>query len=226
VEVSPSTRDPRLIRYQARQHGLKSVLTKRYLRDARCYRPGHELQRAYEAFADLLFAWSDCASACDLGCGPGLVLQALAHKGVDVLGFDGSPAAVSWASPSIRSKVQIRDLAVPQHLGVFDLAISTEVAEHLPKRVSKTFVENIARAARHKIAFSAAHPGQWGDGHINCRPPGFWIALFEREGWQFDPKATSWIRGELGRSEDARKAAPWLLENLLLFERVPLATVQ
>jgi 2-polyprenyl-3-methyl-5-hydroxy-6-metoxy-1,4-benzoquinol methylase len=181
MAVSPSTRDPRLIRYQIRRHGLKAVITKRYLTEE-CFRADERLEVAYRRFAELLLRWSRCVSACDLGCGRGFVLEFLAGRRVEVAGIDGSPAVLPLLDPSIRSRVRILDLAVPQHLGKFDLAISTEVAEHLPRRTSRTFVQNIAQAATSKIAFSAAHPGQWGDGHINCRPQSFWISLFQDQG--------------------------------------------
>ena len=64
------------------------------------------------------------------------------------------------------------DLRKPVTIGrTFDLAVSVEVAEHLPPQRSEWFVEDLCRLAP-VVLFSAAVPGQ-GDpkytGHLNER---------------------------------------------------------
>lgn len=59
------------------------------------------------------------------------------------------------------------DLRKPTVLGrEFDLAISTEVAEHLKESFADVFVDNITNAAK-QILFSAAIPNQGGVHHVN-----------------------------------------------------------
>ena len=217
VAASPSTRDPRLIRHQIRRYGLKSVLIKSHLYDDAFFRADDQFRCGYVELADLIFEWAQPASAGDFGCGRGFLVEYLARRGVDVTGIDVSSAVLKFVDPSTRSRIQIRDLTKRQDVGVFDLAVSVEVAEHLPKRASQTFVQNLTRAAKKNIVFSAAQPGQWGAGHINCQPQSFWIRLFEQEGWRHDESASESFCRAVQASEALGDAAPWLIANFMLF---------
>jgi len=114
-------------------------------------------------------------SVCDFGCGNGFLLHFLAQRGIEVSGVEGSSDALKFMDNSIRSRILVHDLTEPIETSVHDLVISTEVAEHLPKRAAATFVQNLASSAARSIVFTAAHPGQLGGGHIgqklsrNCR---------------------------------------------------------
>lgn len=61
------------------------------------------------------------------------------------------------------------------------LAICVEVAEHLLPETGPKLVAGLCRAPR--VLFSAATPGQPGDGHINCRPHTYWHGLFAGHGF-------------------------------------------
>ena len=65
----------------------------------------------------------------------------------------------------------------------FDLAMSLEVAEHLPSDQAEIFVETLTKLAP-VILFSAAIPGQGGMGHINEQWPDYWVNLFIKKGYQ------------------------------------------
>lgn len=91
--------------------------------------------------------------------------------------------------------VKQSDLAIPAHCfrpvdltkGVdlgnrFDLAISLEVAEHLPPALGPSFVQTLTNLAP-CVLFSAAIPFQGGHGHVNERWPDYWADLFEAEGF-------------------------------------------
>jgi predicted nucleic acid-binding Zn-ribbon protein len=64
----------------------------------------------------------------------------------------------------------------------FDLAISMEVAEHLPYHRSETFVRDLV-ALSDVVLFSAALPYQGGVDHINEQWLEFWAVLFQRYGY-------------------------------------------
>lgn len=64
----------------------------------------------------------------------------------------------------------------------FDLAVSLEVAEHLPERRAKQFVANIVEHAP-CVLFSAAIPYQRGTDHVNEQWPDYWAALFAERGY-------------------------------------------
>ena len=134
-------------------------------------------------------------------------------------GVEGSSRAVAHIDASIRNHVVVHDLARHISFPLHDLVVCLEVAEHLPKRASTSVVANVAKSADKYIAFSAAQPGQWGDGHINCQPVSFWLRLFSERGWVADYGAREVVRAEL-RNLAFREQLPWILSNLLLLRSV------
>ncbi|MDY6836615.1 MAG: methyltransferase domain-containing protein [Thermodesulfobacteriota bacterium] len=217
VAESPSRRDPRLIWYQILTKGFRKAVIARY--DAMFYEAHDELKPGYAKLADHIYDWAKPRSACDLGCGNGFLLYFLAQRGVEVFGVDGSPDVLDFVDQSLHGRVAVASLTSRQDFGVNDLAISTEVAEHLPKRASRAFVDNIVRSARKHIVFAAARPGQWGDGHINCQPRGFWIKLFMERGWVYDHQATEAFVSKVNNTSEIVKTLPWMLDNFMLFGR-------
>jgi SAM-dependent methyltransferase len=118
-------------------------------------------------------------SVVDVGCGTGSWIAAFQSEGVtDSLGVDGD-----WV---LESELRIpRDRFVPVDLTrtfalprSFDLAISLEVAEHLPEQSARGFVESIVATAP-AVLFSAAVPHQGGWNHLNEQWPEYWASLFK-----------------------------------------------
>jgi hypothetical protein len=151
-------------------------------------------------------------SAIDLGCGAGGWLHALEDHGVtDLLGVDGEH--VRERTMEIKaSEFRPHDLREPFSIDRrFDLAISTEVAEHLPDTSASSFVESLTRLAP-VVLFSAAIPGQPGINHINCQWPSYWANLFQRFG--FD--AYDCIRPVVW---DDERIDWWYRQNLVLYAK-------
>lgn len=149
-------------------------------------------------------------SALDVGCGVGAWLAVLREKGVaEVAGIDGS-----WVDEKLlkipADKFRRADLSAPLKLERrFDLAISLEVAEHLPPERAEGFVGELTGAADF-VLFSAAIPFQGGYGHVNEQWQSYWAERFARRGFA----VRDWIRPRLW----ADAAIPvWYRENLLLF---------
>ncbi|MEW4448467.1 methyltransferase domain-containing protein [Qipengyuania sp. JC766] len=124
-------------------------------------------------------------SLCDFGCGVGSWLAAAEEIGIsDVRGYEGTWAreADMVVAPEI---IDLRDLRQP--IGTdrrFDLAMTLEVAEHLPEDRAATFVADLC-AHSDLVLFSAAIPMQGGVGHINERWPSYWAEFFSGNG--YDP---------------------------------------
>ena len=126
----------------------------------------------------LIFELVKPASIIDVGCGTGHWLAAALELGIaDILGIDG--AWVLNAKLAIPAdKFAAHDLSQPLSVTRrFDLAISLEVAEHLPASQARSFVQSLCRAAD-KVLFSAAIPGQGGRHHLNEQWPSYWASLF------------------------------------------------
>ena len=122
-------------------------------------------------------------SVVDLGCGTGSWLATVREHGV-------TDASASMVTTSIARALEIppeqffaADLTEPLPLDrTFDLAISVEVAEHLPEDAAEVFVGSLARLAP-VVAFSAAIPAQGGTGHINLQWQAYWAERFARCGY-------------------------------------------
>ncbi|MGE4220052.1 MAG: class I SAM-dependent methyltransferase [Alphaproteobacteria bacterium] len=150
------------------------------------------------------------ASAVDLGCGNGGWLSVLHELGVeDVLGLDGDWVALDQLRIARERFRRVR-LDAPIDLDRrFDLAISLEVAEHLPPERASGFVATLCDLAP-LVLFSAAIPDQGGLNHVNEQWPAYWAALFQRHGYRpidvirpavWENPAVTW----------------WYKQNLLLF---------
>ncbi len=89
------------------------------------------------------------------------------------------------------------------------MAMTLEVAEHLPHNAADTFIDTLTRHAD-VVLFSAAVPNQSGNHHINEQWPQYWLAKFQaREYELFDV-----LRGRLW---DDERVAWWYRQNLLLY---------
>jgi SAM-dependent methyltransferase len=124
-------------------------------------------------------------SVVDIGCGCGAWLHALEECGVaDVVGYDGDYVERSMLlidQKKFRSVDLRNEFGLPRR---FDLAISLEVAEHLPSEFAERFIGGLAAAAP-AVLFSAAIPGQFGFNHVNLRWQDYWRAIFRS--YQFYP---------------------------------------
>lgn len=91
--------------------------------------------------------------------------------------------------------------------GKWPLALCLEVVEHLSPDAGAFVVGELCRCAD-VIAFSAAIPGQGGDGHVNEQWPDYWNRLFVEQGYTLiDPwRLLVW---------DRPGVAPWYAQNLL-----------
>lgn len=149
-------------------------------------------------------------SVCDVGCGIGAWLKAFNAHGVsDVLGVDGDYVESSKLEidPVLFRALDLRE---PFELGrTFDLAVSLEVAEHLPEWSADTFVESLAKLAPF-VLFSAAIPYQGGVGHINEQWQDYWAGKFAEHGF----RPVDCIRPTIW--EDKR-VCWWFRQNIILY---------
>jgi SAM-dependent methyltransferase/GT2 family glycosyltransferase len=154
------------------------------------------------------------ANVLDVGCGLGGYLVLFKNLGSDTLfGIDGLPHG---ATALRGEEYTTHDLTQPLELGkLFDLVVCVEVAEHLEGRYEEILLDSVVRHAAHRIIFSAAEPGQPGNGHINCQPISHWLARFADRGWIPNLVDSLGVR--------CLATMSWFRRNLVVLERGPLA---
>lgn len=124
----------------------------------------------------LVFSTVTPRSVVDVGCGTGTWLRAADELGVhDYFGYDGPHVRQLYIA---KDRFAAADLNRPlQPNRKFDLAISCEVAEHLPASSAASFIATLTSLSD-VVLFSAAIPGQGGVHHLNEQWPAYWQALF------------------------------------------------
>jgi SAM-dependent methyltransferase len=149
-------------------------------------------------------------SVVDIGCGLGGWLKAFSELGARrVQGVDGDYVDQSklYIDSSCFTAVNLSEPFEIEEK--YDLAISLEVAEHLPSAAGERLVKACTSAAG-VVLFSAAVPGQGGIGHINEQWPEYWKDQFEKAGFVMIDALRSKIR-------DDPRVKWWYRQNLVLF---------
>jgi len=167
-------------------------------------------RRSAEAVVPLVLNAIQPRSVVDIGCGDGTWLSVFQRCGVqDVFGMDGDYVSRN----ALRIPVDVFktiDLSSPFELSrKFDLAVSLEVAEHLPPGSADGFIASLVKLAP-VVLFSAAIPLQGGKHHINEQWPDYWVALFRRHNYV----PIDSIRGRLWQDASVEW---WYVQNCLLF---------
>jgi SAM-dependent methyltransferase len=154
----------------------------------------------------------DIKSVIDVGCGIGAWLSVFREYGIsDILGVDGN-----WVDKTLlvipSSCFLEYNLKEPFKINrKFDLALSLEVAEHLPKENAESFVESLIELAP-VVLFSASIPFQGGIDHINEQWPDFWAAMFLKKRYL----VVDSIRRKIWQNYNV---VPHYAQNILLFVR-------
>lgn len=155
---------------------------KKYLKNYK-----HDIQthntKAAKNFLPILFEYIKPNSVIDVGCGTGTWLKVFKNLGVlEILGVDGN--YIKKESLEIDKKYFIlHDLSEPFVSNKkYDLAVSLEVAEHLPEQSADIFVDTLTSLSN-TILFSAALPFQGGQNHINEQSFAYWVKKFNKKGF-------------------------------------------
>lgn len=158
------------------------------------------------------------ASVIDVGCGLGTWLAVFKEQGIEhVLGVDGD--YVDRSKLSVPEEYFLTaDLTKPLSINrKFELAVSLEVAEHLPPECANQFVNSLCQLAP-VILFSAALPYQGGTNHLNEQWPEYWRQKFLNKNFvMLDPlRPLLWYEDEVD----------WpYKQNLFLFVRADLLEI-
>jgi|WetSurMetagenome_2_1015567.scaffolds.fasta_scaffold24210_2 hypothetical protein len=151
-------------------------------------------------------------SVVDIGCGLGQWLRVFLDLGIqDILGLDGHhlPAEKLYIASDQFLGFDLRSNFAEKIGRRFDLAISLEVAEHIPSWHASRFIEGLTQLSD-AVLFSAAVPFQSGTEHINEQWPEYWANEFHRFGYH----PIDCIRPAVWYHPDV---AGWYKQNVLLY---------
>jgi len=153
----------------------------------------------------------------DVGCGTGALLEALRDRGCEVCGLEYSSAALKYCRARKLDVIKFnieRDTFRDNR--VFDVAISTEVAEHLPEKVADHYIDLLTRLAD-TVVFTAAPPGQGGRDHVNEQPPSYWISKYRQRGFEHDKKLSDHWKQSWKASASVQH---FYYQNVMVFRKI------
>jgi len=159
------------------------------------------------------------SSVIDVGCGTGTWLTTASQLGAErLVGLEGP-----WVKPGMLDSSKIdfiaTDLSKPLPINqTFDLAISLEVAEHLPASRAVSLVDELCGLSD-TVLFSAAVPNQRGTGHINEQWQSYWAELFAAHGYT----PVDCIRPQIWGKENI---PAWYKQNSILYVKGPSPAVE
>ncbi len=135
-------------------------------------------------------------SMIDVGCGLGYSLKYFEDAGVEVLGVDGSPSALTQSV--VPGKVQQHDFtngpwSPPKS---YDLVWSTEFIEHVEQQYEPNFLKTFEAASKY-LMITFAIPGQQGHHHVNLQYEDYWIDRMKEIGFKYEAELTEKARNML-----------------------------
>jgi len=139
---------------------------------------------------EIMFRWRP-RTVWDVGCGWGLLVEALRDRGIAAGGCDLSAYALAQARPDIRPYLQHASLLTLAPRRV-DLVCAIEVLEHLPAADARPAVQRLTAWAP-RVLFSASPDDVTEPTHRNVQPPAYWDALFAEQGYGVEEAPALWV---------------------------------
>jgi SAM-dependent methyltransferase len=140
-----------------------------------------EWRTFFLSLADRIVGIANPRTVLDVGCARGLLVQALADRGLDASGVDISEHAIASADEAVRDRLRVGSATEPLG-GPYDLVTCIEVIEHMSPTDAQLALDNIT-AATDLVLFSSS-PGDHDEPtHVNTRPTAQWAAWFAERGF-------------------------------------------
>lgn len=176
----------------------------------------NDAMRSRDAMADSIVNDLHPKTLVDIGCGTGALLEAICNRGVTAEGMEYSDAGrVMCDNRNLKVRqFNILTDAIPQDILGRDVAMSFEVAEHLPESGADRFIDLLCGLSN-VVVCSAATPGQGGNEHINEQPREYWIEKFSKRGYDFESELTEAWRVLW----ESKKVARFYSANVMVFRK-------
>lgn len=152
-------------------------------------RHGNTIYAAEKIIDIVLSVLPPVNTALDIGCGVGTWTSILHKRNIAATGFDGAWVPQKYLQTSDFTTIEMEEDLVNFESSLWrtpkvDLIVTLEVAEHLPEHLADIFCAFITAHCDY-VLFSAAIPGQTGDGHVNEQWPTYWSEKFSKQGFVF-----------------------------------------
>lgn len=141
----------------------------------------------------------------DIGCGPGEYVKAFLNKGINCVGYDGSPLTNDITNGICNTM----DFSNAVDIGQFDVVLSLEVGEHIPREYEEIYIDNLVRASKKYICLSWAIEGQGGIGHVNCHNNDYVINELTKRGFSYEKNISEELRNV--------STLPWFKNTIMVF---------
>lgn len=160
----------------------------------------------------LLTIMDDMESVVDFGCGDASYIKNIGSTlNIKVRAFDGNPNVVD-ITDGIGEQL---DLSEPFTLNeTFNVVMSLEVAEHIPKKYEEIYVNNLIKHTDKYLVISWAIPGQASieKGHVNEQPNEYVLNLFEGLGFTHLEEHSQYLRSSITNLN-------WFKNTIFVFEK-------
>lgn len=145
----------------------------------------------------------------DVGCGPGTYVKCIKELNEDVKGYDIDERILGKENLELKSVFDLNDPS--------DVVLCIEVAEHICSEKNKEIADKISLNIKKggTLIWTAAHPGQGGDGHINCQTREFWIEELSKAGLKYNKDLTETLISDI-------KKGPymgWFIMNVIVMDK-------
>ena len=192
-------------------------------------------------FRSLPALWPNLVGAkvLDLGCGSGLYLDELEHRGAVALGVDSDRAALQSARESGHSRLVCADAGqLPFRAGVFDMVLSVEVMTHIAPQPRLQVLQGITGVLKEGgLLFCTLHNrlrltlARW----ARLRRPLEFYPTDRLDVWPFDPRQARIALGQSGLQAGTRvhylnyhsrfgddfcRQRPWLAWGVVAVEEI------
>jgi SAM-dependent methyltransferase len=148
----------------------------------------------------------------DVGCGPGAMIKLATENGIDACGVDGDFSLIPlWEERGVDVLCHDFTNGAPEIDKEFDLAWSVEFLEHVDEEYQESYM-SIFRKCKYVIC-TAAPPGAPGHHHVNCRDRDYWNEVFDKNGFDYLPLESEYIRN----ASEMKK--PFIQRTGMLYER-------
>lgn len=147
----------------------------------RPYQRDEEWLQSFDAVAARIVDEFHPKTVLDAGCALGFLVEGLRKRGVDAYGIDISEFAIANVDPSVQPYCRVGSIVEPFPQR-YDLIVTIEVVEHMPKEEADKAIANFCAHTDH-IMFCSGFQDFKEVTHINLRPPEYWAAQFARHGF-------------------------------------------